>query len=163
MLWFSCWVVSDSLWPHRLSVYLSFSPSPFASLLFIAICKASSDNRFAFWHFFLLEMVLISASCTASRASVHSSAGTLSIRSNPVARGFSHCSPCLILKLRSRDCLQLGVGLPVAHAAGQAWTSQPHHFAPEQKCDKLSTTESAQEIGHGAVCGPAEKACPNLG
>ena len=29
-------------------VYLSFSPLPFTSLLFTAICKASSDSRFAF-------------------------------------------------------------------------------------------------------------------
>ena len=35
-------------------VYLSFSPFPFASLLFSAICKASSDNYFAFLHFFFL-------------------------------------------------------------------------------------------------------------
>ena len=33
-------------------VYLSFSPLPFASLLFTAICNASSDNHFAFLHFF---------------------------------------------------------------------------------------------------------------
>ena len=38
-------------------VYLSFSPLPFASLLFTAICKASSDNHFAFLHFFFLGMV----------------------------------------------------------------------------------------------------------
>ena len=30
-----------------------------ASLLFSAICKASSDNHFAFLHFFFLGMVLI--------------------------------------------------------------------------------------------------------
>ena len=30
-------------------VYLSFSPLIFPSLLFIAICKASSDNHFAFF------------------------------------------------------------------------------------------------------------------
>jgi len=30
-------------------VYLSFSPLPFASLLFSAICKASSDSHFAFF------------------------------------------------------------------------------------------------------------------
>jgi len=36
-------------------VYLSFSPLPFASFLFTAICKASSDNHFAFLHFFFLE------------------------------------------------------------------------------------------------------------
>ena len=37
-------------------VYLSFSPLPFTSLPFSAICKASSDNHFAFLHFFFLEM-----------------------------------------------------------------------------------------------------------
>ena len=45
-------------------VYLSFSPLPFASLLFIAICKASSENHFAFLHFFFLGMLLITASST---------------------------------------------------------------------------------------------------
>ena len=35
--------------------YLSFSPLPFTSLLFSAICKASWDNYFAFLHFFFLE------------------------------------------------------------------------------------------------------------
>ena len=55
-------------------VYISFSPLPLASLLFSAICKASSDNHFAFLHFFLLGMVLITASCTM----LHSSSGTLS-------------------------------------------------------------------------------------
>ena len=59
-------------------VYLSFSPLPFASPLFSAICKASSDNHFAFLHFFFLGMVLITASCTKSWTSVHSSSGTLS-------------------------------------------------------------------------------------
>ena len=33
-------------------VYLSFSPLLLASLLFTAICKVSSDNHFAFLHFF---------------------------------------------------------------------------------------------------------------
>ena len=32
--------------------YLSFSPLLFASLLFIAICKTSSDNYFCLLHFF---------------------------------------------------------------------------------------------------------------
>ena len=59
-------------------VYVSFSPLPLASLLFSAICKASSDNHFAFLHFFFLGMVLITASYTVSRTSVHSSSGTLS-------------------------------------------------------------------------------------
>ena len=59
-------------------IYLSFSPLPFASLLFSAIWKASSNNHFAFLHFFFLGMVLIPASCTMSRTSVHSSSGTLS-------------------------------------------------------------------------------------
>ena len=59
-------------------IYLSFSPLPVASLLFSAICKDSSDNHFAFFHFFFLEIVLITASCTMSRTSVHTSSGTLS-------------------------------------------------------------------------------------
>ena len=33
-------------------IYLSFFPLPLASLLSLAICKASSDNHFAFLHFF---------------------------------------------------------------------------------------------------------------
>ena len=59
-------------------VYLSFSPLFFTSLLFTAICKASSDSHFAFLHFFSLGMVLIPVSCTMSWTSVHSSSGTLS-------------------------------------------------------------------------------------
>ena len=59
-------------------VYLSFSPLLFISLLFTAICKASSDKHFAFLHFFFLEMVLIPLLCTLSPTSVHSSSGTLS-------------------------------------------------------------------------------------
>ena len=58
--------------------YLSFSPLHFASLLFSAICKASSDNHFDFLHFFFLGMVLIPAFCTVSWTSIHSSSGTLS-------------------------------------------------------------------------------------
>ena len=42
-------------------VYLSFSSLPFASLLFAAIYKASSNNHFAFLHFFFLGMALIPA------------------------------------------------------------------------------------------------------
>ena len=59
-------------------VYLSFSPLLFAFLLFTAICKTSSDNHFAFLHFFFLGIVLITASCTISQTSFHSSSGTLS-------------------------------------------------------------------------------------
>ena len=53
-----------------------FSPLPFTSLLFTAICKASSDNHVAF---LFLGMVLIPASCTMSQTSIRSSSGTLSI------------------------------------------------------------------------------------
>ena len=65
-------------------IYLSFSPLPFVSLLFTVMCKASSDNHFAFLHFFSLGMVLIPVSCTMSQTSIHSSSGTLSIRSSPL-------------------------------------------------------------------------------
>ena len=64
-------------------LYYSFSALLFTSLLFTAICKASPDSHFAFLHFFSMGMVLIPVSCTVSRTSVHSSSGTLSIRSRP--------------------------------------------------------------------------------
>ena len=64
-------------------VYLSFSPLLFISLLFTAICKASSDNHFAFLHFFFLGRVLIPASCTMSWTYIHSFQA-LSIRYNPL-------------------------------------------------------------------------------
>jgi len=65
-------------------VYPSFFPSLFTSLHFSATCKASSDNHFAFLPFFFLGLVLITASCTMLWTSVHSSSGTLSVRSNPL-------------------------------------------------------------------------------
>ena len=65
-------------------IYISFSPLPFASLLFWAICKASSDNHFALLHWIFLRMVLISTFCTMLKTSIHSSSGTLSVRSNPL-------------------------------------------------------------------------------
>ena len=66
-----------SLEPAFKWVYLSFSPLPLASF-FSTICKASSDNHFAFLHLFFLGMVLITVSCTMSRTSLYSSSGTLS-------------------------------------------------------------------------------------
>jgi len=65
-------------------LYPSFSPLLFASLLFTAICKASPDSHFAFLHFFSMGMVLIPVFCTMSQTSVHSSSGTLSVRSSPL-------------------------------------------------------------------------------
>ena len=59
-------------------VYLFFSSLPFSSLLFTTLCKASSDNHFAFLHFLSLGMVLIPVSYTVSWTSIHSSSGTLS-------------------------------------------------------------------------------------
>ena len=62
-------------------VYLSSFLLPFASLLFSTIYKASSDNHLGFLHFFFpLGIVLITASCTMSQTSIHSSSGTLSDR-----------------------------------------------------------------------------------
>ena len=43
----------------------------FTSLLFTAICKASSDSHFALLHCFFLGMVLIPFSCTMSATSIH--------------------------------------------------------------------------------------------
>ena len=58
-------------------VYLFFSPLTFTSF-FSAIFKVFSDNYFVFLHFFFLKMVLITASCTMSRTSVHRSSAILS-------------------------------------------------------------------------------------
>ena len=74
-------------------VYLFFSPLSLASLLFTAIYKASSDTHLAFCHFFFLGMVLITASCTVSRISIHSSSGTLS----DLIPGICHFH-CIILR-----------------------------------------------------------------
>jgi len=111
---FSCSIVSNSLRPHELQQarppcpspnpvvhsnshpssqwchpaisfsVVPFPPLPFTSLLFSAICNASSDKHFAFLHFFFLGKVLITASYTMSRTSIRSSSGTLSIKSNPL-------------------------------------------------------------------------------
>ena len=71
------------LWNSAFSwVYLSLSPLLVASLLSSAICKASSDNHFAFLHFFFLQMVLVHASYTILQTSIHSSSGTLFTRTN---------------------------------------------------------------------------------
>ena len=59
-------------------VYLSYSPLPLTSLLLSAICKASSDDHFAFLHFFFFGMVLITAFSTVSWTSLRSSSSTLS-------------------------------------------------------------------------------------
>ena len=64
------------IFPFLLCLSLLFF-SQLTSLLFTAICKASSDNYFAFLHFFFLEMVLITASWM-SQSSIHSSSGILS-------------------------------------------------------------------------------------
>ena len=69
----------DILWNSAFKwEYLSFSPLLFTSLHFTAICKVSSDNHFAFLHFFSVGMVLIPVSCTMSWTSVHRSSGFLS-------------------------------------------------------------------------------------
>ena len=48
------------LWNDAFSgLYLSFSPLLFFSLLFTAICKASSESDFAFLPFFFFGMILI--------------------------------------------------------------------------------------------------------
>ena len=61
------------LWNSAFSwVYLSLSPLPFASPLFSPICKAYSNNHFAFLHFFCLGTVLVTTSCTVLWTPAHS-------------------------------------------------------------------------------------------
>ena len=64
-------------------VYLSLSPLLFASLLFSAVCKASSDKHLDFLPFFFFGMGLVTESCAMLQTSAHNSIGTLSTRSNP--------------------------------------------------------------------------------
>ena len=57
----------SSLWNSAFRcLYLSFSTLFFSSLLFTAICKASSDSHFAFLHFFSMGIVLLPLSYTVS-------------------------------------------------------------------------------------------------
>ena len=66
------------LWNSAFSwVYLSLSPFFYTSLLSSVICKAFSDNHCAFLYFFFFRMVLVTASCTVLKTSIHSSSGTL--------------------------------------------------------------------------------------
>ena len=65
-------------------IYLSLFPLLFTSLHFSTICKASSDNHFAFLLFFFFGMVLFTASCTILWTSIYSSSGTLLTRSSPL-------------------------------------------------------------------------------
>ena len=69
-----------------ISFFFSFA---LASLLYTAICKASSDSHFALLHFFFLGMILIPVFCTMSRTSIYSSSGILSVRSSPLYLYFS--------------------------------------------------------------------------
>ena len=64
-------------------VYLSFSPLTLASLLFMLFVRPPQKTTLPF-AFLFLGMMLITASCTTSRTSVHSYSGTLSIRCNPL-------------------------------------------------------------------------------
>ena len=53
-------------------------------LFFQCYLKGLLRQPFCFFHFFFLGMVLLPVSCTISQTSIHSSSGTLSIRSNPL-------------------------------------------------------------------------------
>ena len=72
-------------------LYISLSPLPFMPLFSSGICNAFSDNHFVFLHFFFLGMVLVTASCSVLRNSVHNSSGSLSIRSNPLNLCHFYC------------------------------------------------------------------------
>ena len=65
-------------------VYLSFSPCLLQLFFYQLFVRPPQTTILPFLCFFFLRMVLIPASCTMSRTSVHSVSGTLSIRSNPL-------------------------------------------------------------------------------
>ena len=69
------------LWFSAFSwVYLFLSPLLFASLV-SQLCKASSDNHFAFLHFSFFGIVLVTAYYTVLRTSVHSFSFSIIIKS----------------------------------------------------------------------------------
>ena len=79
------------LWKSVFSwIYLFLSPLLFTSLPSLAICKASSEDYFAFLLFFFCWMALFTASCTILWTSVHSSSGTLFTRSKTLNLSPSH-------------------------------------------------------------------------
>ena len=61
-----------------IQIVISFLFSFAFCFSFLSYFKTSSDNYFAFLHFFFLGKVLITTSCTMLWTSVHSSSGTLS-------------------------------------------------------------------------------------
>ena len=91
----------------------------FSFSYFSAICKASSDNHVAFLHGFFLGMVLVPASCTISRTSIHSSSSTLSVRSNP--RNLQHLKRSGAV-LQSEKVLEL--------CGGDGWTIMRVNLTP---------------------------------
>ena len=133
-------------------VYLFFSPLPFPSRLFTAICKASSDNHFAFLHFFFLGMVSITASCTILQTSVHSSSGTLSIRSNPLNL-FVTLALCSLWGLQERRWwMPYPQQLHFNRAIGsrKADPSSPPH-SPNTICSRL-VVPNWRQLGKSRLC-----------
>jgi len=61
----------------------------------ILICFLMKLIFLSFLHFFFFETVLILVSCTMSPTSVHSSSGTLSIRSSPLNLFLTSTAPLL--------------------------------------------------------------------
>ena len=62
--------ISEFTW-----VYISFSPLPFASLLFSSICKPPQSTVLPFLHFFFIGIVLITTSYTMLQPTIHNSSG----------------------------------------------------------------------------------------
>ena len=116
-----------SLWNSAFSwLYLFLSPLLFPSLS-SAVCKASSDNHFAFLHFFFLWDGFGHCLLYISWTSVHSSSGALSTRSNPfnlfvTSTVFAVSPPgCLLWPVHSLDKTLLAFDLLHFVLQGQVW------------------------------------------
>ena len=84
------------LWNSAFNGYIfSFA---FHFSLFHSCLYGLLRQPFGFLHFFFLGMILITASCTTSWNSVHSSSDTLSIRSNPLNHSVHGVLKARILK-----------------------------------------------------------------
>jgi len=86
-------------------MYLSLSPLLFTSLCSSAICKASSDNHFAFLLFFFFGMVC--HLCTILQTSVHSFSGTLLSRlKNTPHQEYKEICTQIFFEVKEREVTQ---------------------------------------------------------
>ena len=105
---------SRTEWLMMLNIF-SWAYLPFASLLFPAIRKASSDNQFAFWHFFFIEIVLVTTFCSVQLLSCVQLIVTPWTAVHQAAAHMSFTNAWSLLKLMSIDFVMSSNHLILCH------------------------------------------------